>query len=41
MSDEREILGQNKLVSALLALLTWGIGLLFFFPLFWLVLNSF
>lgn len=41
MSDEREILGQNKLVSALLGLLTWVIGLLFFFPLFWLVLNGF
>lgn len=41
MSDEREILGQNKLVSALISLLTWVIGLLFFFPLFWLVLNGF
>ncbi len=35
------ILGQNRLVAALLGLLTWFIGLLFFFPLFWLVLNGF
>jgi len=41
MSDDRENLGQNKLVSALLGLMTWVIGLLFFFPLFWLVLNGF
>ncbi len=35
------ILGQNRLVANLLGLLTWIIGLLFFFPLFWLVLNGF
>ncbi|NND74808.1 MAG: carbohydrate ABC transporter permease, partial [Ilumatobacter sp.] len=35
------ILGQNRVVAHLLALLTWLIGLLFFFPLFWLVLNGF
>ena len=35
------ILGQNRVVAHLLALLTWIIGLLFFFPLFWLVLNGF
>ncbi len=35
------ILGQNRLVANLLGLLTWFIGLLFFFPLFWLVLNGF
>jgi len=35
------ILGQNKKVAALLSLLTWAIGLLFFFPLFWLTLNGF
>lgn len=35
------ILGQNRVVANLLALLTWIIGLLFFFPLFWLVLNGF
>ena len=35
------ILGQNRMVANLLGLLTWIIGLLFFFPLFWLVLNGF
>jgi polyol transport system permease protein len=35
------ILGQNRIVANLLALLTWFIGLLFFFPLFWMVLNGF
>ena len=35
------ILGQNRLVANLLGLLTWAIGLIFFFPLFWLVLNGF
>ena len=35
------ILGQNRLVANLLGLLTWFIGLLFFFPLFWMVLNGF
>jgi len=35
------ILGQNRLVAHLLALLTWIVGLLFFFPLFWLTLNGF
>lgn len=35
------ILGQNRLVANLLGLFTWFIGLLFFFPLFWLVLNGF
>ncbi len=35
------VLGQNRTVAALLGLLTWFIGLVFFFPLFWLVLNGF
>ena len=35
------ILGQNRLVANLLGLLTWIVGLVFFFPLFWLVLNGF
>ncbi len=35
------ILGQNRVIAHVLALLTWLIGLLFFFPLFWLVLNGF
>ena len=35
------ILGQNKAVAHLLGFLTWVIGLIFFFPLFWMVLNGF
>ena len=35
------ILGQNRTVAAILGVLTWMIGLLFFFPLFWLVMNGF
>ena len=35
------ILGQNRIVAHLLALLTWIVGLVFFFPLFWLTLNGF
>lgn len=35
------ILGQNRAASIGLGLLTWFIGLLFFFPLFWMVLNGF
>ncbi|MFW2383017.1 MAG: carbohydrate ABC transporter permease [Acidimicrobiales bacterium] len=35
------ILGQNRTVATILSLLTWVVGLLFFFPLFWLVLNGF
>lgn len=35
------VLGQNRLVAHLLGLLTWVIGLIFFFPLFWMVLNGF
>ncbi len=35
------ILGQNRIVAHFLAVLTWIIGLVFFFPLFWLTLNGF
>ncbi len=35
------ILGQNRLVANLLGLLTWIVGLIFFFPLFWIVLTGF
>lgn len=35
------ILGQNKLVAHLLGFLTWVVGLIFFFPLFWMVLSGF
>jgi len=35
------ILGQNRTVARVLSLLTWAVGLVYFFPLFWLVLNGF
>lgn len=35
------ILGQNRVVANVLSLLTWIVGLIFFFPLFWLTLNGF
>ena len=35
------VLGQNRAVAHLLGFLTWIIGLVFFFPLFWMVLNGF
>ena len=35
------ILGQNRLAAHLLSFLTWIIGLMFFFPLFWLTVNGF
>jgi sorbitol/mannitol transport system permease protein len=35
------ILGQNRLIATLLGILTWIVGLIFFFPLFWIVLNGF
>ncbi len=35
------ILGQNKAVAHLLGFLTWIVGLIFFFPLFWMVLSGF
>jgi sorbitol/mannitol transport system permease protein len=35
------ILGQSRAVSLFLGVLTWVIGLVFFFPLFWLLLNGF
>ncbi|MEM9200024.1 MAG: carbohydrate ABC transporter permease [Actinomycetota bacterium] len=35
------ILGQNRAVAHLLSFLTWIIGLVFFFPLFWLTINGF
>ncbi len=34
------VIGQNKPVSFALGLLTWVVGLLFFFPIFYLVLNG-
>jgi sorbitol/mannitol transport system permease protein len=34
-------LGQRRSTEVLLAALAWAIGLLFFFPVFWMVLNGF
>ena len=35
------VLGQNRAMAHLLGFATWIIGLIFFFPLFWMVLNGF
>ncbi|MEZ5166541.1 MAG: ABC transporter permease subunit [Acidimicrobiales bacterium] len=40
-SNAEPVLGQNRTVAHLLSLLTWLIGMIFFFPLFWMVLNGF
>lgn len=40
-SNTGAVVGESKLVNTLLGLATWVIGLLFFFPIFWLVLNGF
>ena len=35
------VVGQNRISGVFFGLLAWVIGLLFFFPIFWMVLNSF
>jgi sorbitol/mannitol transport system permease protein len=35
------VVGERRLVNAWFGLLTWVVGLVFFFPVFWMVLNSF
>lgn len=40
-SSTGKIVGQNKLADAFWGAVAWAVGLLFFFPLFWMVLNSF
>jgi sorbitol/mannitol transport system permease protein len=35
------VVGERQWVNRLLGLLAWVVGLLFFFPVFWMVLNSF
>ncbi len=40
-SNTGAVVGQNRPVAIALGLFTWIIGLLFFFPIFWLVLNGF
>src|ERR687887_1952559 len=35
------VVGERRGVNAAFGLLAWVVGLLFFFPVFWMVLNSF
>ena len=35
------VVGERRWVNQLLGLAAWLVGLLFFFPVFWMVLNSF
>jgi sorbitol/mannitol transport system permease protein len=41
MNDERAVVGERRWVNAVLGLVAWVFGLIFFFPVFWMVLNSF
>jgi sorbitol/mannitol transport system permease protein len=41
MNDERAVVGERRWVSALFGAAAWLLGLVFFFPVFWMVLNSF
>ena len=41
MDKPRQIVGQNQLANNLLGVLAWVVGLLFFFPVFWMFLNGF
>jgi sorbitol/mannitol transport system permease protein len=41
MKDERAVVGERRWVNAVFGLLAWVLGLIFFFPVFWMVLNSF
>ncbi|MEM9033163.1 MAG: carbohydrate ABC transporter permease [Actinomycetota bacterium] len=40
-SSTGPVVGQNKRTNFLLGLLSWVIALIFFFPVFWMVLNGF
>ncbi|WP_040493257.1 carbohydrate ABC transporter permease [Ilumatobacter nonamiensis] len=40
-SDTGLVVGQKRWTSWALGLLAWAVGLLFFFPIFWMVLNGF
>ncbi|MFK8026417.1 MAG: carbohydrate ABC transporter permease [Ilumatobacter sp.] len=40
-SNTGAVVGENRGVSLALGVVTWVVGLLFFFPIFWLVLNGF
>jgi sorbitol/mannitol transport system permease protein len=43
MSDEQAVgtVGERRIVNSAFGLLAWIVGLVFFFPVFWMVLNSF
>jgi sorbitol/mannitol transport system permease protein len=41
MNDDRVVVGERRWVNAALGLVAWVLGLVFFFPVFWMVLNSF
>jgi sorbitol/mannitol transport system permease protein len=41
MNDERAVVGERRWINAVLGLVAWVFGLIFFFPVFWMVLNSF
>jgi polyol transport system permease protein len=43
MSDDQPLrtVGERRWVNAAFGLLAWVVGLIFFFPVFWMVLNSF
>jgi sorbitol/mannitol transport system permease protein len=41
MNDERAVVGERRWINAVFGLLAWALGLIFFFPVFWMVLNSF
>jgi sorbitol/mannitol transport system permease protein len=41
MNDERAVVGERRWVNVVFGLLAWVLGLIFFFPVFWMVLNSF
>jgi sorbitol/mannitol transport system permease protein len=41
MNDERAVVGERRWVNAVFGLVAWLLGLIFFFPVFWMVLNSF
>jgi sorbitol/mannitol transport system permease protein len=41
MKDEQAIVGESRWANALFGVVAWVLGLVFFFPVFWMVLNSF
>jgi sorbitol/mannitol transport system permease protein len=40
-TDSSAVVGESRWVNRLLGALAWVVGLIFFFPVFWMVLNSF